>query len=337
MNKIVTFGEVLLRLSPPDHLRFTQATSFNLNYGGAEFNTCISLSLLGMPVSFVTRIPQNDLSNCLVQELNKYGVNSSNIIYGGKRLGVYYLESGAVLRGSKVIYDREHSSMAEIKPGIIDWHKVLKEAGWFHFTGITPAISQAAADETLMAVETAAALKIPVSIDLNYRAKLWQYGKSPSEIMPGLLNNCTIVLGDLNTVETYFGIEAEGNNETEKYLSAMMQLKNKFPNLQTIIFSYRGSINASHNTIGAYLYDGKDIIKSAEYDMSNMVDRLGGGDALMAGFIYGLNNYSSKADALNFAVAASALKSSIHGDTNYVSKEEVIEIMRGNTFGRISR
>lgn len=337
MKKVVTFGEALLRFSPPNHLRFSQANLYELHYGGAELNTAISLSLFDMPVSFVTRLPHNDLSDGVVRQLNKYSVDTSHIVYGGKRLGLYYLESGAVLRGSKVIYDREHSSMAEIGHGMIDWENVFEGAGWFHFTGITPALSQAAADETLIAATIAAEKNIPVSIDLNYRSKLWQFGKHPREIMPALMEKCSYVLGDQNTVNTYFDIQAEGNSEEAKYADVMKQLKEKFSSLQKIVFSYRGSASASNNTFGAYLYDGQRILKSREYEMNNMVDRLGGGDALMSGIIYGLNKLNNDSDALNFAVAASVLKSSIPGDTNFVSADEVTDIMQGNLSGRISR
>jgi 2-dehydro-3-deoxygluconokinase len=329
MKKIVTFGEVLLRLSPPNHLRFPQATSYDLHYAGAEFNTAISLSLLGMPVSFVTRLPENDLSNCVLQQLSRFNINTDKIVFGGKRLGVYYLESGAVLRGSKVIYDREHSSIAEIEPGMIDWEEV--------FTGIIPAISQAAADETLIAVKTAKKLGLQISVDLNYRSKLWKYGKQPSGIMTELLNYCTVVMGDPGTVKKYFDVNTDLPDGEERYHFVLKEMNKKFPNVGNFVFSYRGLNDASNNSFGAYLYDGNNFYKSTEYNMSGMIDRLGGGDALMAGLIYGLCNYTDKQDGVNFAVAASVLKSSIHGDTNYVSVNEVLDIMNGNTSGRISR
>ncbi|CAN5739277.1 sugar kinase [soil metagenome] len=337
MKKIITFGEVLLRLSPPNHLRFPQATSYDLHYAGAEFNTAISLSLLGMDVSFVTRLPENDLSNCVVQQLSRFNIKTDKIVFGGKRLGLYYLESGAVLRGSKVIYDREHSSIAEIEPGMINWEEVFKDAGWFHVTGITPAISQAAADEMLSAVKAASKQGLEISIDLNYRSKLWKYGKQPSAIMTELLNYCTVVMGDPGTVKKYFDINTDLPDGEERYQFVLNEMNRKFPNVRNFIFSYRGLNNASNNSFGAYLYDGNFLYQSTEYNMSGMIDRLGGGDALMAGVIYGLCNYSDKQEALNFAVAASVLKSSIHGDTNFVSVNEVLDIMNGNISGRISR
>lgn len=338
MKKIVTFGEALLRLSPPDYIRFGQATSFNAYYAGAEYNSSISLSLLGLPVSFVSRIPNNDLSIAAVQQLKRYDVDTKNICYGGKRLGTYYLEQGAVMRGSKVIYDREHSSLAEIEPGMIDWKNILKDAGWFHCTGITPAISQAAADETLVAVKTAHKLGLTVSIDLNYRSKLWQYGKQPNEIMPEIIKYCHVVLGDQKTVNNYFEIYSDEKEENAAYKDCMFQLQKRYTNLTHIIFSFRQTQSATNNSIGAfYLYNDR-IIESPVLNMQSMVDRLGGGDALMVGIIYGINKYKDDPrSVIDFAIAAAALKSSIPGDTNFVTEEEVLSLMHGNTSGRINR
>lgn len=338
MNKIVTFGEALIRLSPPDYIRFGQATSFNVYYAGAEYNSSISLSLLGFPVSFISRIPNNDLSIAAVQQLKRYDVDTNYICYGGKRLGTYYLEQGAVMRGSKVIYDREHSSLAEIEPGMLDWKNILKDAGWFHCTGITPAISQAAADETLTAVKTANELGLTVSIDLNYRSKLWQYGKQPSEIMPEIIKYCNVVLGDQRTVNNYFGIFSEKQDENEAYKDCMLQLQQKYSNLKHIVFSFRQTLSANNNSIGAFYLYNDVIIESPVLNMQSMVDRLGGGDALMVGIIYGINKYKDDSrSAINFAIAAAALKSSIPGDTNFVTEEEVLSLMQGNTSGIINR
>lgn len=338
MKNIVAFGEILLRFSPPEYARFGQATSFNVFYAGAEYNTSISLALLGVPVSFVTRLPDNDLSIAAVQQLKRYDVETNNICYGGKRLGTYYLEQGAVMRGSKVIYDREHSSIAEIEPGMIDWKNVLKEAGWFHCTGIIPAISQAAADETLRAVKMASEFGLTVSIDLNYRSKLWKYGKEPGDIMPAIMQYCNVVLGDKNTVNTYFNISSQESDTKASYLEIMQQLKNKFPSLQHIIFSFRETESVTNNSIGAYNLHNDLLIESAVFKMQGMVDRLGGGDALMAGIIYGINRFPDNPKAaVDFAVAAAALKSSIPGDTNFVTEAEILSLMNGNTQGRISR
>ncbi|MBW0178491.1 sugar kinase [Sediminibacterium sp.] len=338
MKKIVVFGEVLLRLSPPDYTRFGQATAFNIYYAGAEYNTAISLALLGLPVSFVTRLPDNDLSIAAVQQLKRYGVEGNNICYGGKRLGTYYLEQGAVMRGSKVIYDREHSSIAEIEPGLLDWKNILKDAGWFHCTGITPAVSQAAADETLTAVKMASELGLTVSIDLNYRSKLWQYGKHPKEVMPEIMKYCNVVLGDMNTVKTYFEIESAEQDKKDSYKDCMQQLKKMFPNLQHIIFSFRDTHSVTNNSIGAFNLNSDKLIESTVFNMQGMVDRLGGGDALMVGIIYGLNKFKDNPQkSIDFAVAAAALKSSIPGDTNFVTEDEILSLMQGNTSGKINR
>lgn len=338
MKKIVAFGEVLLRLSPPDCTRFGQATSLNVYYVGAEYNTSISLALLGLPVSFITRLPNNDLSIAAVQNLKRYGIDTNSICYGGKRLGTYYLEQGAVMRGSKVIYDREHSALAEIKPGMINWREVLNDAAWLHCTGITPATSQAAADETLAAVKIASEMGLTVSIDLNYRSKLWQYGKQPGEIMTEIMQYCNVVLGDKNTVNTYFEIASTMPDEKESYNDTMNQFQQKFSHVKHIIFSYREMLSASDNSIGAYYFKNNSFIESAKFNMNNMVDRLGGGDAMMAGIIYGLNKFQDKPKAaIDFAVAAAALKSSIPGDTNFATEGEILSLMQGNTSGKINR
>jgi 2-dehydro-3-deoxygluconokinase len=338
IKKIVAFGEVLLRLSPPGYARFGQATSFTICFAGAEYNTSISLALLNLPVCFVSRLPDNDLSVAAVQQLKRYSVETNNICYGGKRLGTYYLEQGAVMRGSKVIYDREHSAIAEIETGMINWKEVLKDAAWFHTTGITPAISQAAADETLTAIKTARELGLMVSIDLNYRSKLWQYGKQPNEVMPAIMQHCNVVLGDKNTVNTYFGISSRMPDEKDSYKDVMQQLKKMFPGLEHIIFSFRETQSVTNNSIGAYNLSDDILTESTVFAMPGMVDRLGGGDALMAGIVYGLNEYPDDPKAaLDFAVAAAALKSSIPGDTNFVTKDEILSLMQGNTSGRINR
>lgn len=336
--KILSFGEMLIRLSPPDFTRFGQGTSFNIYYAGAEYNTSISLAILGMDTSFVTRLPDNDLSIAAIQNLKRYGVETDQIIFGGKRIGVYYLEKGAVLRGGKVIYDREHSSIAEIEAGMIDWEKVCKGANWFHCTGITPAISEAAARETLTAVKMANQLGLTVSIDLNYRSKLWQYGKQPDEVMPEIMKYCHVVLGDKNVVDTYFGIKSEGTEEKESYFAVMENLSLQFKQLKHIFFSFRNTQSATNNSIGAYYYSNTQKLSSKVYQMQDMVDRLGGGDALMAGIIYGLNHYSDNPQkALDFAVSAAALKSSIQGDVNFTTLPEVLSLLEGNASGRINR
>jgi hypothetical protein len=345
MSKIVTFGEVMLRLSTPGYLRFSQAKQFDLTFGGGEANVAVSLANYGMDSEFVTRLPDNDIANACIQELNGLGVKTSHCLKGGERMGIYFLETGAVARGSKVVYDRAHSSIATIEKGMIDWEEVLKGADWFHWTGITPALSQGAADACMEAIKAANKLGVPVSCDLNYRKKLWKYGKSVSEVMPELVQGCDLILGNEEDAEKEFGIKPEGFNaektggviDAAGFESVCKQLMAKFPRCKKVIITLRGSINANHNTWGGVLYDGNKLIESRRYDITHIVDRVGGGDSFMGGLIYGLLTYKDDAKALDFAVAASALKHTVFGDYNRVSVAEVESLMAGNGSGRVSR
>lgn len=346
MQKVVTFGEIMLRLAPQGFLRFSQANSFDVVYGGGESNVAVSLANYGVPVDFVTRLPKNDIGDCALMEMRKRGVNINNIIFGGDRLGIYFLETGAVSRGSKVVYDRAHSAIAEIKPGMINWAKVFEGAGWFHWTGITPAISQGAADVCLEAVKAASDLGITVSTDLNYRAKLWNYGVEPEGIMTKLTSYCDIILGNEEDAEKHFGIKPDGLDITtqghdvkaEAFLSVCQQMMEKFPKAKKVITTLRGSISASHNTWAGVLYDGTKMYESAQYQITDIVDRVGGGDSFMGGLIYGLLKYpEDDQHALNFAVAASCLKHTIKGDANLVTVNEVEKLMGGDSSGRVAR
>ena len=346
MNKVVTFGEIMLRLSPQGFLRFSQANSFDVVYGGGESNVAVSLANYGIPVDFITRLPKNDIGECALMEMRKRGVNTENIIFGGDRLGIYFLETGAVSRGSKVIYDRANSAISEIKPGMIDWNKVFERADWFHWTGITPAISQSAADACLEAVKVASKLGITISTDLNYRAKLWKYGVEPEAIMTELTSYCDIILGNEEDAEKHFGIKPEGLDITtqghdvkaEAFLSVCEQMMEKFPKAKKVITTLRGSISASHNTWAGVLYDGKKMYQSAQYQITDIVDRVGGGDSFMGGLIYGLiKNPTDDQKALDFAVAASCLKHTIKGDANLVTVAEVEKLMSGDGSGRVAR
>ncbi len=346
MKKVVTFGEIMLRLAPPGFLRFSQAASFDVVYGGGESNVAVSLANYGIPVDFVTRLPKNDIGECAMMEMRKRGVNVDKIIYGGDRLGIYFLETGAVSRGSKVVYDRAHSAIAEIKTGMIDWQSVFKGVGWFHWTGITPAISQGAADVCLEAVKVASEMGITISTDLNYRAKLWKYGVEPESVMTELTSYCDIILGNEEDAEKHFGIKPEGLDITtqghevkaEAFLSVCTQMMKKFPRAQKVITTLRGSISASHNTWAGVLYDGKKMYESPQYQITDIVDRVGGGDSFMGGLIYGLLTYPENTQkALNFAVAASCLKHTIKGDANLVTVAEVEKLMGGDASGRVAR
>ena len=345
MKKVVTFGEIMLRLAPPGFLRFSQTNTFNAIYGGGESNVAVSLANYDIPVEFVTRVPGNDIGKCAVMEMRKRGVSVNHVCYGGDRLGIYFLETGAVARGSKVVYDRAFSSMSTIEKGMIDWEEVFKEAQWFHWTGITPAISQGAADVCLEAVQAANELGVTVSTDLNYRKKLWNYGKEPGEIMPDLVAGCDIILGNEEDAEKHFGIHPDEVDVTkgdtmdaQAYRSVCTQLMERFPRAKKVITTLRGSINASHNTWSGVLYNGTDFLEAPTYEITHIVDRVGGGDSFMGGLIYGLIHYpDDDQKALNYAVAASCLKHTIYGDANQVTIDEVEKLMGGDASGRVAR
>ena len=346
MGKVITFGEIMLRLSPPGFLRFSQTDTFDVVYGGGESNVAVSLANFGLDVEFVSRLPKNDLGECALMEMRKRGVGTKYMDFGGNRLGIYFMETGAVSRGSKVVYDRENSAMAEIKPGMVDWDKVFKGADWFHWTGITPAISQGAADACVEAVKAAKKAGLTVSSDLNYRAKLWNYGGNREAIMTELISYCDIILGNEEDAEKHFGIHPDGLDITtqgehvkaEAFLSVCKQMMKKFPNAKKVITTLRGSLSASHNTWAGVLYDGNTMYKSPEYQITHIVDRVGGGDSFMGGLIYGLLNWpDDDQNALNFAVAASCLKHTILGDANLVTVAEVEKLMDGDASGRVAR
>ncbi|MGO4770264.1 PfkB family carbohydrate kinase [Flavobacterium sp. W22_SRS_FK3] len=340
MNKVVAFGEIMLRFSTERHLRFSQAKAFTASYGGGEFNVCVSLANYGIDAEFVTRLPENEIGFCAVQEMRKMNVESKNIVYGGERLGTYYLETGAGTRGSNVVYDRAHSSMATIQKGSIDWKKVLEGATWFHFSGITAAISQSAAEACLEAVQIAHELGLTISCDLNYRSKLWQYGKTPSEVMPELLKYSNVILGDIDTAYFMLGIpKVNPDYQDEKSLPALYsKLYELCPNLKTVATTLRYSVSASHQRIGGVLCNGKTIFNAAVQEVTPVIDRVGSGDAFMGGLIYGLVEYKeNKQKALDFAVAACCLKHTIAGDYNLVTLKEVENMAGGNSAGLVSR
>lgn len=342
-KKVVTFGEIMLRLATPGFLRFSQTSSLNATFGGGEANVAVSLANFGVPVDFITRLPANDIAQACIMDLKRYGVGVERILKGGSRMGIYFLETGAVSRGSKVIYDREGSAIAQIQKGMVDWKKVLEGAGWFHWTGITPAISQGAAEVCLEAITTANQLGITVSCDLNYRKNLWKYGKKAGEVMPELVAGTDIVLGNEEDAAMVLGIHPEGVDVTKghveaaAYESVSRQIMERFPRCKKVITTLRGSINANHNTWAGVLWNGKQLFESRQYQITHIVDRVGGGDSFMAGLIYGLLTYDSDQQALDFAVAASCLKHTIYGDFNLVSIDEVEKLMGGDESGRVAR
>ena len=336
----------MLRLSTPGYLRFSQARQFDATFGGGEANVAVSLANYGMDAQFVTRFPENDIARCCIRDLHSYGVKTDFCIFGGDRLGIYFLETGAVARPSKVVYDRAHSSISTIQVGMIDWDKVFEGADWFHWTGITPALSQGAADVCLEAIKAANRLGVKVSCDLNYRKNLWKYGKKAGEVMPALVEGCDIILGNEEDADKVFGIKPEGFDVTatagtidqKRFQSVGEQLMARFPKAKKVIITLRGSINANHNTWGGVLWDGKQLFQSPRYDITHIVDRVGGGDSFMGGLIYGLLTWpEDDQKALNFAVAASCLKHTIFGDFNQVTVAEVENLMKGDGSGRVSR
>ena len=346
MPTVITFGEIMLRLSTPGYLRFGQARQFDATFGGGEANVAVSLANYGVNAKFITRLPENDIAKACIKDLRSYGVDTSGIVFGGDRVGIYFLETGAVARPSKVVYDRANSSIATIQPGMIDWKKVFAGADWFHWTGITPALSQGAADVCLEAIKAANALGLTVSCDLNYRKNLWKYGKKAGEIMPALVEGCDVILGNEEDADKVFGIKPEGFDVTatggaidqQRFQSVGEQLMKRFPRARKVIITLRGSINANHNTWGGVLWDGKTLYQSPRYDITHIVDRVGGGDSFMGGLIYGLLTYTGDDQkALNFAVAASCLKHTIFGDYNQVTVAEVENLMKGDASGRVSR
>jgi Sugar kinases, ribokinase family len=336
----------MLRLSTPGYLRFGQARQFDATFGGGEANVAVSLANYGIDAAFVTRLPDNDIAKSCLKDLRSYGVDTSRIIFGGDRVGIYFLETGAVARPSKVVYDRAGSSIATIQPGMIDWKKVFEGADWFHWTGITPALSQGAADVCLEAVRAANELGVTVSCDLNYRKNLWKYGKTAGEVMPALVEGCDIILGNEEDADKVFGIRPEGFDVTatggaidqRRFRSVGEQLMQRFPRARKVIITLRGSINANHNTWGGVLWDGTRLYESPRYDITHIVDRVGGGDSFMGGLIYGLLSFpGDDQKALNFAVAASCLKHTIFGDYNQVTVAEVENLMKGDASGRVAR
>jgi 2-dehydro-3-deoxygluconokinase len=340
MSKVVTFGEIMLRLSTDSHLRFEQAKAFTATYGGGEFNVAVSLSNYGVNAEFVTRIPNNEIGTCALKEMRKMNVESKNVVFGGERLGIYFLETGAGSRASNVVYDRAHSAMATLEKGTINWEKVFEGATWFHWSGITPAISQTAADACLEAIKVAHKLGLTISCDLNYRSKLWQYGKTPSEVMPELLQLTNIILGDIDTAYFMLGqAKVNPNYQEEKSLPVLYnKLFDLCPNLKTVATTLRYSVSASHQRIGGILYDKNTIYSSVVREATPVVDRVGSGDAFMGGLIYGLVKYpENKQRIVDFAVAACSLKHSIAGDYNLVTLKEVENMIDGDGNALVSR
>ena len=338
--KVVCFGEIMLRLAPEGYYRFVQADKFTATYGGGEANVSVSLANYGMNASYVTKLPDNDIAQSCINSLRQFGVDTSDIVRGGERIGIYYLEKGASQRPSKVIYDRAYSAIAMAKREDFDWVKILDGATWFHFTGITPALSDNCAEICLDAVQTCKKLGITVSCDLNYRKKLWSKAKA-GEVMSKLAPYIDICIANEEDAGDVFGIKADntdisgGKLSHDGYKSVAKQLVDKF-GFKKVAITLRGSISANDNNWAAMLYDGENYYFSKNY-LIHIVDRVGGGDSFGGGLIYALSNGYSMQDTIEFAVAASCLKHSIEGDYNMVSVDEVLKLAQGDGSGRVQR
>lgn len=343
--KVVTFGEIMVRLGAPGNLKLIQSNNFEVSYAGAEANVAVSLSNYGIDTEYITCLPDNPIAERCIMDLRGHKVGVEHIQRSGKRIGILYLETGSNARPSKVYYDREDSSFATIEIGSIDWYDILKDATWFHWTGITPALSENAAAECLKAIKTANELGVTVSCDINYRGNLWRYGKSAAEVMPELVAGADIILGNEEDCEKVFGIKPQGFDASNtcgmvdqgSFISVCQQMMHKFPRCKKMAVTLRGAINANHNTWGGVLYDGNHLIESRRYDITDIVDRVGGGDSFMGGLIYGLLHYKDDKQALEFATAASCLKHTLKGDFNWVTVNDVENLMNGDSSGRVRR
>ena len=339
-KRVVTFGEIMLRLSPPEHQRFIQADNFEIVYGGGEANVAVSVANYGLDAAFITRLPDNEIGDAAINELRRYGVDTDFIARGGDRVGIYFYEKGASIRPSKVIYDRAYSAIAEARPGDIDWKGAFEGATWFHFTGITPALGENVARLTEEGCKIAKDMGLTVSCDLNYRKKLWTT-KEAGETMGELMKYVDVIVANEEDAEKVFGIKAAktdvttGELDMEGYKYVAKELKNRF-DLQIVTITLRESISASDNNWSAMLYNGEEYLFSKKYNL-HIVDRVGGGDSFGGGLIYSLLSGNGHREALEFAVAASALKHTIIGDANHVSVEEVNNLKEGDASGRVQR
>lgn len=342
-NVVVTFGEIMLRLAPPGFERFLQSPQFLATFGGGEANVAVAVSQFGHPSRYVTVLPdKNPIVDAFIGEMQRFGVDASHIVRGKGRFGIYFVEPGANQRPAKVVYDREHSAIALAGPGTIDWTKALAGGKWFHTTGITPALSQSAADLAIEAMTAARAVGMKVSCDLNFRKNLWKYGKKSAEVMPALTRLTDVLIANEEDCQAALGIHVDvdvhsgalDRNEYRKLAEAVLAA---YPNLEAIAITLRESKSASHNGWSACLHDRRNFYLSKHYEITHIVDRVGGGDCFAGGLIYGMISGRPAQDALEFAVAASCLKHSIPGDFNRFTREEVDALITGGGSGRVQR
>ena len=340
--KYLTFGEIMLRLKSPGHERFFQSPMLEATFGGGEANVAVSLANYGEDVGFLSVLPKNAIGDECIKELRRFGVDTSRVVRGGERLGIYYLETGANQRPSKVVYDRAYSAIAMAKPGDIDWDKTFEGVEWFHITGITPAISESAMELSLESVREAKKRGITVSCDLNYRKNLWKYGKKASEVMRELAKYVDVAIANEEDVQKSLEITTDvvvesGELDRSKYKALGDKVLAAYPDMKMIAITLRESKSADWNGWAACLNDREHFYESKRYEIRDIIDRVGGGDSFAGGLIYGLNNYESRQQALEFAVAASCLKHSIDGDFNRVDVDEVEKLMGGDGTGRVQR
>ncbi|MFN8942183.1 MAG: PfkB family carbohydrate kinase [Acidobacteriota bacterium] len=344
MKSVVTFGEIMLRLAPPGMERFLQSPQFLATFGGGEANVAVSVSGFGWPARYITVLPDNNaITDAFLGEMRRFGVDVSGVVRGPGRFGIYFVEPGANQRAAKVLYDREGSSIAVAKPGAIDFAQAFAGAGWFHITGITPAISASAAELAIESVRAAKKLGLTVSCDLNFRKNLWKYGKKAAEVMPLLVEHTDVIIANEEDCQMALGIEAASDVHSGKldhsvYEKLSARVLDAYPNVQNIAITLRESFSASHNGWSACLNDrDRNFIVSKRYDITHIVDRVGGGDSFAGGLIYGLLAFPTQQAALEFAVAASCLKHSIPGDFNRFTRQEVEGLIQGGGSGRVQR
>jgi 2-dehydro-3-deoxygluconokinase len=331
MKGVVTFGEVMMRLSCEGRGRFTRANRFDILYAGSEATVASALALWGVPSAHVTAFPDNELGQAAASSLRNFGVNTKHIAFRNGRLGIYFLEHGASLRSPKIIYDRFESVFAKLDPADFNWEVILKDAQWFHWSGITPAISMNAATACLEAIRTARKMGITVSGDINYRRNLWQYGKTARDIMPSLIEGTDVIVAGITDFENCLGISADTWEETCKKVS-----KN-YPDIRTVISTERETVSASHNRLSGVLWNKDGVLRTRQFDLNPIVDRVGSGDAFMAGYIFASIHYDNPQDVIDFATASGALKHTVEGDVNDVSVHEIVTLLKGENIGKLLR
>lgn len=338
MSKVVCFGEVLLRLNCPNNLRFLQTLSFEAGYVGSETNVAVLISRLGLSTSMVTALPDNDLGDTALSQIRQHGVDTTSVVQFPGRLGLFFSEPAASIRPGNIIYDRENSCFANLKPGMFAWKEIFKGATWFHWSGISAGVSDSAAQVCLEAVKAAREMGLTISADFNYRSKLWNYGKHPSQVMPELLSYCDVIYGDIDTADIYFGIKTDKSLSRDKaLLTCGEQLKKKLPATKTLAMTFREQMSSGSQRYSGVLLSDR-LYESKAYDLGSIVERIGTGDAFMGALVFALTQNYPHQDAIDFAVAAGALKHSVYGDLGLLNKTEIESLIKsGSTFGRVNR